>query len=362
MRRITVPVAGREYPLLIGSGILDTLGEQLREVGVRGTLALVQDSEVAEQYGRAALASLEQAGYRATPFVVPSGEGSKCLSQLGALYEGFAQAGLDRGSAVVALGGGVVGDLAGFAAASYLRGIDFVQAPTTLLAQVDASVGGKTGIDLPQGKNLVGAFHQPRLVLIDLDTLASLPDREYRAGLAEVIKYGVIADPEFFAYLESNREALESHQPETLAAVISRSCEIKAEVVGADERESGLRAILNYGHTVGHAVEAVAGYGTYLHGECVAVGMVAAGRLAHRLGLLDTEARERIERLIAAYGLPVQVREPLDMDALTAAMQLDKKTRDGVVRFVLAREIGRVEVRPIPEEEARQALQSVLPH
>lgn len=361
MREITVPVPGVEYPIRIAPGLLDSLGEQLRERGLRGSLALVQDSGVADTYGVRARQALEQADYQVTPLVVPAGEASKSLACLGTLWDAFAGAALDRGSAVVALGGGMVGDLAGFAAATYLRGIAFVQIPTTLLAQVDASVGGKTAIDLEAGKNLVGAFHQPRLVLIDLDTLNTLPDREFRAGLAEVIKYGVIWDAEFFRYLEANRTAILHHQPDVLAELIARCCEIKAEVVGQDERESGLRAILNYGHTIGHAVESVAGYGAYLHGEAIAIGMVAAGWLSERMSGFSSAQADAVRHLITEYGLPTRAEAALPEEALMAAMIRDKKSRGGELRFVLARSIGEVEMCPVPAELAQDALREVVP-
>lgn len=361
MRQITVPLRDRSYPILIGAGLLAALGERVRAAGIRGSLALVQDENVAPRYGEAARRSLEAAGYRVAPIVVPPGETSKSLSRLGELYAALSAAGLDRDSAVVALGGGVVGDLAGFAAATYLRGVPFVQVPTTLLAQVDASVGGKTAIDLPAGKNLAGAFHQPSLVLIDLETLATLPEPEYRSGLAEIVKYGVIADREFFEYLELNREPLLAHYPDRLEHVVARSCQIKADVVGVDERESGLRAILNYGHTVGHAIEAVAGYGAYLHGEAIAIGMAAAGRLSESAGWLPAADAARIERLLEGFGLPLRLREPLPEDALLAAMRLDKKSRGGELRFILAREIGRVELAPVSEAEVREVLQTIHP-
>lgn len=362
MRRITVPLPDHSYEILIGPALLAHLGRRMRDAGVRGdAVAVVQDAAVADLYGKTVTASLEDAGFRVVPITIPSGETSKCLGQLGEVYDALAAGRLDRSSAVVALGGGVAGDLAGFAAATYLRGIDFVQVPTTLLAQVDASVGGKTGIDLECGKNLAGAFHQPRLVLVDLDTLKSLPQREYLAGLAEVIKYGIIADAGFFEYLKSNREAVLAHHVDELAHLVARSCEIKAEVVGQDEREAGLRAILNYGHTIGHAVEAVAGYGKYLHGEAVALGMVAATWLSHRLGWLGAAEVEQVSHLIASYGLPVRLGEYLDPAALLAAMKLDKKTRSGTLRFVLAREIGRVEVAPVEEALALEAVAAVQP-
>ncbi|MFN3648097.1 MAG: 3-dehydroquinate synthase [Armatimonadota bacterium] len=361
MRRVTVAVPGRSYPILIGAGALETLGEQVREVGITGALALVQDAAVAPLYGARAAESLRRAGYAVMEVVVPSGEASKSLAQLGELYREFAGARLDRRAAVVALGGGVVGDLAGFAAASYLRGIELVQVPTTLLSQVDSSVGGKTGIDLPEGKNLVGAFHQPALVVADLATLETLPEREYVAGLAEIVKYGVIADSQLFRYLEENREAISGHYSHSLEHLVERSCQIKAEVVGQDERESGLREILNYGHTVGHAVEAVAGYGRYAHGEAVAIGMVAAGRLSRARGWLAPGDEQRIRVLLEAFGLPVGLHEPLPREALLAAMRLDKKTRGSELRFVLARGIGRVETAAVPEAEVTTALDAIWP-
>ncbi|HTE17991.1 MAG TPA: 3-dehydroquinate synthase [Armatimonadota bacterium] len=358
MREITVPVTGQHYPIVIGEGALDELGDRARAAGIDGTVALIQDAEAGRRYGARARQSLEAAGFAVTSIDVPSGEQSKSLGELGRLYEALSAAGLDRRSAIVALGGGVVGDLAGFAAATYLRGIAFVQAPTTLLAQVDASVGGKTAIDLAAGKNLAGAFHQPRLVLIDPATLATLPEAEYRAGLAEVLKYGVIADAGFFEYQEAHTEAILGRQPEPLAHLIGRSCEIKAEVVGEDERESGRRAILNFGHTVGHAVEALGGY---IHGEAVAIGMVAATALSQRLVGLPRRDAERIHTLIAAYGLPTRLRVPLPADALLNTMRVDKKTLGGELRFVLARRIGTVEVAPVDEPTARAALQSIEP-
>jgi 3-dehydroquinate synthase len=354
MREIVVPLAGREYSILIGPGALRELGPRLAALGFRGRVALVQDAGAARHHGAAAAASLTQAGFQTTAIDVPAGEASKCLAQLGALWDAFAAAGLDRRSAVVTLGGGMIGDLGGFAAATYLRGIDFVQVPTTLLAQVDASVGGKTAIDLPAGKNLVGAFHQPRLVIADLATLRTLPEREYRAGLAEVIKYGVIADAAFFGDLESHREAALRQEIGALTYLVGSSCEIKAQVVGEDERESGLRAILNYGHTIGHAIETVAHF-RYLHGECVSLGMVAAGRLAVTRGLLAESHEQRIRALLAAYGLPTALDEPLPAEAILEAMLHDKKTRSGELNFVLASHIGEVQVLPVPPEEALAA-------
>ena len=275
MRRLLVSLAERSYDILIGPGLLAEAGRRLREAGVGGAVVVIADAHVAATYGAAVAEAL------GVPLLtLPAGEANKTLQQLERLYGELAGLGLDRQATLVAVGGGVTGDLVGFAAATFLRGINFVQVPTTLLAQVDASLGGKTAVDLPAGKNLVGAFHQPRLVLADLETLGTLPEDEYRSGLAEVVKYGVIADLDFLAWLEARRTELLARDLSTLEEMVARSCEIKAAVVGADERDRGRRAILNYGHTVGHAVEAAAGYGTYRHGEAVAIGMAAAGAIS----------------------------------------------------------------------------------
>ncbi len=361
MRTITVPLADRSYPIHIGSGLLARTGELARDAVGTASAALVQDAAVGALYGETVLRSLEEAGFQVTPVTVPPGETSKSLAELERLYAAFSAARLDRGSVVVVLGGGVAGDLAGFAAATYLRGIRFIQIPTTLLAQVDSSVGGKTGIDLPSGKNLAGAFHQPSLVIADLDTLATLPARELRSGMAEVVKYGIIADPSLLAFLEANREAVLRHDSEALTHLVARSCEIKAEVVGTDERESGLRAILNYGHTVGHAVEAVAGYGYYAHGEAVAIGMVAAGELSIAAAGLDPAAAAEIVALLERYGLPVRLGQPLAEEALLRAMLMDKKTVGGEYRFVLARALGQVAVARVPEIGVHNALEAIRP-
>ena len=306
--------------------------------------AVITDGNVAPLYSKIICASLEKAGFSTSLIVVPAGEKSKAIRTVERCYHQLAEQRLERKSFVVALGGGVVGDLAGFVAATYLRGIPFVQVPTTLLAQVDSSVGGKVGVNLPAGKNLVGAFHQPRLVLCDLDSLASLPDREYRAGLAEVIKYGIIYDAPFFKQLERSIGALNSRDGRVLAKVIARCCEIKADVVSQDETESGLRAILNFGHTIGHGLEAISKYGKYLHGEAISIGMVAAADLSRRSMSLGEQDRNRIERILAQAGLPTRVQlKATEESRLLRAMQLDKKVSEGVIRFVLARRIGSVE-------------------
>ncbi len=290
------------------------------------------------------MTSLTNAGFEAVLVTVPPGETSKCVKVVERCYDQLAQHRLERKSFVVALGGGVVGDLAGFVAATYLRGIPFVQAPTTLLAQVDSSVGGKVGVNLKAGKNLVGAFHQPRLVLCDLATLTTLSTREFRAGLAEVIKYGIIYDEPFFARLERDLPLLLKRDLKVLAEVVARCCQIKAEVVGQDETETGIRAILNFGHTIGHAIEAMSGYGKYLHGEAISIGQVMAATLSSQVAGLQTGDAARIQRLFARAGLPVAIKlTAAKRAALINAMGLDKKVSGGEIKFVLARRISEVE-------------------
>jgi 3-dehydroquinate synthase len=368
MPRVEVAVPGSEYSILVGPGVLSGVGPELRALSMEGSAVIVTHPEIPPAYAAAVHHSLEAAGFRVEMAFVPRGEASKSLEGLETLYHRFTSMRLDRRSTVVALGGGVIGDLAGFAAATYLRGLALVQVPTTLLAQVDASVGGKTAIDLPAGKNLVGAFHQPRLVVADVASLATLPERELRSGMAEVVKYGMIADAGLFALLEQQVERVLAAEPEILTSLVVRSCEIKAEVVRQDPNEQGLRAILNYGHTVGHALEAVLGYGVITHGAAVAIGMSVAGRLAVRLGMLSLQAAERQDDLLRRLGLPIlrtngdaeaapglEAAEPLPelppAEALLEAMLLDKKSVGGRLRFVLARDIGTVEVREVTAEE-----------
>jgi 3-dehydroquinate synthase len=260
------------------------------------------------------------------------------------IYESLLKAKLDRKSVLIALGGGVIGDITGFAASTYMRGIDFIQIPTTLLAQVDSSVGGKTGVNHPLGKNMIGAFWQPRLVWIDTATLESLPRREFLSGLGEVVKYGVIWDEDFFAYLEANSDKILRLDKEALTYIIRRSCEIKSEVVSKDEREAGLRAILNYGHTIGHAIETITGYKKYLHGEAVAIGMYMEARLSHQLGLIEKKAVARIKALIASYELPSEMPYGIQINDLMEKMQIDKKTVGGKMHFVLPEKVGSVRI------------------
>ena len=280
MRVVKVPLGERSYSILIGTGLLRRLGAECDKLELGQRCAVISDRNVAPRYAQAALLSLTNAGFSPLLITVPAGETAKSMTQVQACYDQLAKHRLERKSFIVALGGGVVGDLAGFVAATYLRGIDFVQVPTTLLAQVDSSVGGKVGVNLKAGKNLVGAFYQPRLVLCDLEALKLLPPRQFRSGLAEVIKYGIIYDAALFKRLELNLLRVLRQDEDTLAEIVARCCQIKAEVVGQDEKESGLRAILNFGHTIGHAIEAISGYGAYLHGEAISIGQVAAARLS----------------------------------------------------------------------------------
>ncbi len=338
---VPVNLGDRSYQIHIGAGILGQLGQLCADAGLKGKCLIITDENVGALYGQTVFHSLEEAGFAVDLAILPPGEQTKCGKQLFALYSKCIEAGLDRRSFIVALGGGVIGDLAGYAAASYLRGIPFVQVPTSLLAMVDSSVGGKTGINLPEGKNLVGAFYQPELVLADLDTLKTLPVREYRAGLAEVVKYGIIYDAPFFDLLEQNSAELANlENEELLAKMVGRSCEIKAAVVAEDEREGGLRAILNFGHTVGHAVEKVAGYGEYVHGEGVAIGSVFAARASVAQADLPEADCRRIETIFADLKLPVRAPEYSWPD-LRAALSVDKKTVGGMPKFVLVSEIGK---------------------
>ncbi|MBP9902632.1 MAG: 3-dehydroquinate synthase [Verrucomicrobiota bacterium] len=343
MRIVNVPLGQRRYTIKIGGNLLHRLGPECARLKLGSRCAIITDTNVGRQYAKPAYNSLVRAGFEPSLIVVPAGETAKSLKTVQSCYDRLASHRLERNSFIVALGGGVVGDLAGFVAATYLRGIPFVQVPTTLLAQVDSSVGGKVGVNLKAGKNLVGAFHQPRLVLCDLNTLGTLPSQQYRAGLAEVIKYGIIYDPALFARLERELPALLRREPKVLAAIVARCCQIKAAVVGQDETEGGLRAILNFGHTIGHAIEAISGYGKYLHGEAISIGQVAAARLSAALTGLPVEDVTRITELFQDAGLPAQVKlNAGQRTKLLAAMKLDKKVSNGEIKFVLANRIGKV--------------------
>jgi 3-dehydroquinate synthase len=358
VRTVDVSLGSRSYPIFIGDGILVDLGGHCQRLRLGKRCAVITDKKVVPRYGKAALGSLRKAGFDPVLLTVPSGETSKSLVMVQWCCDQLARHRLERKSFVVALGGGVVGDLAGFVASAYLRGVAFVQVPTTLLSQVDSSVGGKVGVNLKAGKNLVGAFYQPRFVLCDLATLRTLPPREFRAGLAEVIKYGIIYDDAFFARLARDLPSLLSLDGRILAEVVARCCEIKAEVVAQDETESGLRAILNFGHTIGHAIEAISGYGKYLHGEAISIGQVVAAKLSERAVGLPASEAARVQTLLARAGLPVSIKlSPAQQTRLLSAMLLDKKVTGGQIKFVLARKIGRVDPgHEIPAKWIRQVL------
>ncbi|MBI3877665.1 MAG: 3-dehydroquinate synthase [Verrucomicrobia bacterium] len=342
MRLVKVPLGDRSYSIHIGNGLLARLGAHCEQLGLGQRCAVMMDRNVARHYGRAAWNALAKAGFEPALVTVPPGEKTKNLRTVAQSYDLLAAHRLERKSFIVALGGGVVGDLAGFVAATYLRGIALVQVPTTLLSQVDSSVGGKVGVNLKAGKNLVGAFHQPRLVLCDLDTLKTLPDREFRSGLAEIIKYGIIYDAALFRRLERDMPKLLKRDAATLTAIIARCCEIKAEVVGRDETESGLRAILNFGHTIGHALEATSGYGRLLHGEAISIGQVFAARLSAQLLKFPCEDVQRIRALFTAAGLPTRAKiSPSTRAKLFATMKLDKKVTCGEIKFVLSERLGK---------------------
>ena len=354
VREVDVELGARRYPIRIGPGLLDSDWPGF----LRGRdVLVVSDEHVAPLY----LARVERTlgGHRVGRFVMPAGEAEKTLERFGGALEALAAMRASRDATVVALGGGVVGDLAGFAAACWMRGVAFVQLPTTLLAMVDSSVGGKTAVDLPQGKNLVGAFHQPSAVIADTDTLATLPLRELRAGLAEVVKYGAIRDAGFFAWIEHHVDALLARDPATLAEAVERSCRHKAQIVARDEHEQGERALLNFGHTFGHALETASGYGELLHGEAVAIGMVMAARLSAALGHAPPEDAERLSHLLARLGLPLFPRGPVDPQQLLDLMRLDKKAVSGRLRLILWRGLGHAEVMSgVPEADILRILAS----
>ena len=336
---VNVNLGPRSYAIVVESGALATVGTRVRALGVGARAALVSDAAILALYGKTAVASLEGAGFAVTTVEVPEGEAAKRLDVAARCWDALLDAGLDRSSTVLALGGGAVGDVAGFVAATYMRGVNFVQLPTTVLAQVDASIGGKTAIDHPKAKNLIGAFHQPRLVLCDPATTRSLPQREFSSGLAEIVKHGIVLDAAYFAEVERDAPALLARDLGVLERIIGGSCRLKAAVVERDEREAELRAVLNYGHTIGHALEAATGYARFAHGEAVALGIAAEARLARRLGLASDETVARQERLLEAVGLPIRDAS-VDAAAVLDAIRRDKKARDGRVPFVLAPAIG----------------------
>ncbi|KPV41380.1 3-dehydroquinate synthase [Thiohalorhabdus denitrificans] len=359
MKTLTVDLGERSYPIHIGPELLGA-GELIAAALPTPRAVIVTNETVGPLYAQRLAEGLEAAGIKVVARTdLPDGEQHKSLATLETVYDRLLESRADRQTAVIALGGGVVGDLAGFAAATYQRGVPFVQVPTTLLAQVDAAVGGKTAVNHPRGKNMIGAFYQPRVVVADMDTLATLPDRELRAGFAEVVKYGLIRDPAFFAYLEEQAPAILGRDPGALTEAVYRSCRNKAEVVAADEREAGQRALLNLGHTFAHAIETGTGYTDWLHGEAVAAGMVMAAETSRRLGFLSENAVTRTRALLERSGLPVAGPAGLSTDRYLEIMGVDKKAAGGRVRYVLLEDIGRAFVTAeVPEATVREAIEA----
>ena len=353
MEKISVNLPSNSYQILISADSLGQLGKEMAELNLGKKVLLVSNPEIFAYYGQTCLKSLKEAGFETYTHLIPAGETHKNLQSIAQLYDTALANRLERSSTLVALGGGVIGDMTGFAAATWLRGINFVQVPTSLLAMVDASIGGKTGVNHPQGKNLIGAFYQPKLVLIDPTVLKTLPEKEFRAGMAEVIKYGVIWDADLFTKLEQaeNIDRFAKIDRELLQTILVRSTQAKAEVVSQDEKEAGLRAILNYGHTIGHAVESLTNYQQFVHGEAVAIGMVAAGKIATAMGLWTETEAKRQEQLITKTKLPTNIPPELNMDDILETLKSDKKVKAGKVRFILPTQIGKAIVTDKVTEE-----------
>ncbi|NJL11357.1 MAG: 3-dehydroquinate synthase [Calothrix sp. SM1_7_51] len=357
---ITVSLPTQSYDIAIAPGGLDNLGEWLTGKNLGNKILVVSNPTVFGHYGERTINSLKKAGFEVTSCILPDGENYKNLESIEKIYNAALSNRLERSSTMVALGGGVIGDMTGFAAATWLRGINFVQVPTTLLAMVDSSIGGKTGVNHPQGKNLIGAFYQPQFVLIDPEVLQTLPVREFRAGMAEVIKYGVIWDAQFFQEMEASErlDEMASINPELIDRILTCSCQAKADVVGKDEKEAGLRAILNYGHTIGHAVESLTGYTQVIHGEAVGIGMVCAGEIAVQLGMWTKEDTHRQNALITKAGLPTKFPPGLNIEDILDSLLLDKKVKAGKVRFVLPTQMGVVTITDrVPADAIRQVLE-----
>ena len=359
MPDITVNLPQDSYKIVIAPGSLSQLGKQMQQLNLGKKVLVISNPEIFNYYGDICTQSLESAGFETHTHLIPAGEEHKHLQSIQKVYDTALVNHLERSSTLVALGGGVIGDMTGFSAATWLRGVNFVQVPTSLLAIVDASVGGKTGVNHPQGKNLIGAFYQPKLVAIDPNLLKTLPPREFRAGMAEVIKYGVIWDEDLFSKLEHHPQlnTIDNVGSEFLETIVTRSCQAKAEVVSQDEKESGLRAILNYGHTIGHAVESLTDYKQFVHGEAVAIGMVAAGKIAVEMGLWTAEEARRQDALIAKTGLPTEIPANVAIADILTAIQSDKKVKAGKVRFILPTAIGKVIITDkVTPEIIKQAL------
>ncbi|ACK68113.1 3-dehydroquinate synthase [Rippkaea orientalis PCC 8801] len=358
---IPVKLPHTSYNIAIAPGSLSQLGSHLEPLKLGQKILIISNPEIFNYYGDVVVNSLKKSGFEVFTHLIPAGEAYKTLDSIAQVYDTALEHRLERSSTMIALGGGVIGDMTGFAAATWLRGINFVQVPTSLLAMVDASIGGKTGVNHPQGKNLIGAFYQPRLVFIDPSVLKTLPVREFRAGMAEVIKYGIIWDKALFEQLEQAKtlDHLNSLNDELLQTIITRSCQAKVDVVSQDEKESGLRAILNYGHTIGHAIESLTGYETINHGEAVAMGMVAAGKIAIKLSLWTQEETIRQDQLIDKVGLISTIPKTLDIDQVIESLQSDKKVKSGKVRFILPTSIGKV---IISDQVSSEIIKSVMIH
>ena len=359
MEELTVDLGERSYDIKIGEDILVNLGQYLSQLEIGSKVLIISNPLVDSLYGTEVETAISEAGFEVKKALIPDGEKYKSLDTARDLYDAAVEAELDRTSSILALGGGVVGDIAGFIAASFMRGINFIQVPTTVLAQVDSSVGGKVAVNHPQGKNLIGDFYQPQLVVADKKVLHTLEERELKAGLAEVIKYGVIWEQDFFDFLVDKKKEIMDLATEEIIRAVKTSCQIKAEVVEEDETEQGLRAILNYGHTIGHALEAVTNYDYYRHGEAIAIGMAAAARIAYKLDMITKEEVKAQEELISSFGLPIRFSD-LDHEEILAALTKDKKVEDGVIKFILAERIGQVKIlADIPQEIIREVLAEI---
>lgn len=362
MKQVLVNLKDNSYPIYIGQGILDDLGSLLSKDKLSSKCAIITNPTVNKLYGKKVKDSLESKGIKSVILEVPDSETSKSLKYAEKLYVKLLENKLDRNSYIMALGGGVTGDLAGFVAATYLRGISLIQVPTTLLAQVDSAIGGKVAVDLPEGKNLIGAFYQPKLVLSDIKTLKTLPENELKSSLAEVIKYGIISDPDLFELLDKNLEKIKQQNQKILNEIVVKCSKIKASVVEEDEKEQGKRAILNLGHTLAHALESITGYTRYSHGEAIAIGIIFAAKLSTKLNMLDINEFERILGLIQSTGLPTKIKDDLEADKLLQTMQLDKKVKDGKIRMVLPKRIGEVVIiDEIPMNLLKKELEKMLP-
>ena len=362
-----VETATQSYPVFVGRGLLGKLGKKMKQVGLSGRATIISDENVFCHYGGKVEGVLEDAGFAVNSFVVPPGEETKNMDSASKIYDFLVQHRAERDDIIVALGGGMVGDLAGFVAATFVRGMSWVQVPTSLMAMVDASIGGKVGVNHPEGKNLIGAFYQPDLVVADPRTLETLPGRELTSGWAEVIKYGLILDREFFEFLETNVSGLTELEPQLVTRAIARSAALKGQVVSLDEKErEGKRTILNYGHTIGHGLEAAGKYKQFLHGEAVALGMVGAARLSQRLGLLPSSAVERQQVLLQKFGLPTSLRRKrgnlkVSIASITRAMELDKKVKEKAIRWVLLQDIGKTVIRSdVPQRDVVAVLRELL--